>query len=234
MASLVCASAVVVHRGAMNGPGLRSYLSACKLARPAGAHAGSLTRDVTRRCVYGLRTVSTASTSNTTVNWAQQAAHSLQNNQSKLVGSLQQQAQFVKQKVSTVAKQLHGPRSKLAACDTPLTPVQLSKAASNQLKKAFAAATLAAGTIIKCNVPTWKQITPDQCSDACSELLSSVVKTPFKTYRSEKLYTIELEPPYKGAPPLVLLHGYGSGSGMWAFNLDQLAEHFHGKCFFSV
>ncbi len=50
--------------------------------------------------------------------------------------------------------------------------------------------------------------------------------TKFTTYRQERLYTIELEAPYPGAPVLVLCHGYGSGSGLWCFNLDALAKHF--------
>jgi pimeloyl-ACP methyl ester carboxylesterase len=181
--------------------------------RSDGLTAVVLARRIGFNAIVRYNSLSTGGKAST---WAQQAAHSFQN-KSHIVGQLQKQAQNVKQRVA----------SQLYKKDAPLDRVQLSKAASNQLKSAFAAATLAAGAIVKCNVPTWKQVTPDECADACKELLSSVVTTPFKTYRSEQLYTIELEPPYKGAPALVLLHGYGSGSGMWAFNLDQLAQHFH-------
>lgn len=68
------------------------------------------------------------------------------------------------------------------------------------------------------------RVTPATCATSCDALLSSVVTTPFKSYTRERLYTVELDAPFAGAPVAVLTHGYGSGSGLWCFNIDDLAR----------
>jgi abhydrolase domain-containing protein 5 len=67
---------------------------------------------------------------------------------------------------------------------------------------------------------------PTEAAEACDKLLRMHVRTAFKTYTLEGLYTVELEAPFPGAPVLVLLSGYASGSGLWASCLDQLASRY--------
>ena len=73
----------------------------------------------------------------------------------------------------------------------------------------------------------WRPTLPQEAADACEAHLRSSVRTPFTTYTLAGLYTIELVPPYPGAPKLVLTPGYSSGAGMWAPSLDHLARHYH-------
>lgn len=91
---------------------------------------------------------------------------------------------------------------------------------------------LALSTVLAENLrtysPTWnRKITMEECGKSCEDLLRSIVKTPFATYWRNGLYTIEMEPPYPNAPKLLLLHGYGSGSGMWLFNIDYFTKYYH-------
>jgi pimeloyl-ACP methyl ester carboxylesterase len=71
---------------------------------------------------------------------------------------------------------------------------------------------------------------PSQAALACEALLRTSVRTPFSTYTLGGLYTVELEPPRPGAPVLVLLSGYSSGSGLYYSCLDHLAQHYHVLC----
>jgi cardiolipin-specific phospholipase len=68
--------------------------------------------------------------------------------------------------------------------------------------------------------------TPAECARASDALLRSSVSTPFTSYHRAGLYTVEMQAPDEDAPVLVLLPGYGSGSGMWLLNLDELARHY--------
>ena len=72
-----------------------------------------------------------------------------------------------------------------------------------------------------------RKVTIHEAAEDCDKLLSSTVKTPFQTYWRERLYTVECAPPYPGAPVLVITHGYAAGSGMFCFDLDRLAQHYH-------
>jgi pimeloyl-ACP methyl ester carboxylesterase len=74
---------------------------------------------------------------------------------------------------------------------------------------------------------------PAACAAASDRVLRSALRTPFRSYVREGLYTVELPAPPRrpgaAAPPartLVLLHGYGMGSAMWAPALDSLAAEF--------
>jgi abhydrolase domain-containing protein 5 len=73
----------------------------------------------------------------------------------------------------------------------------------------------------------WRPTPPQEAADACLAHLRTSVRTPFTTYTLAGLYTVELVPPYPGAPKLVLMPGYSSGAGMWAPSLDHLARHYH-------
>lgn len=41
------------------------------------------------------------------------------------------------------------------------------------------------------------------------------------------MYTMQFEPPYQGAPVMVVTHGFAAGSGMFCFNVDDLARNYH-------
>lgn len=73
----------------------------------------------------------------------------------------------------------------------------------------------------------WGVVPPLEAAEACETLLRENLRTPFKTYTLQGLYTIELEPPFQGAPVLLLLPGYTSGSGLWYGCMDHLATRYH-------
>jgi hypothetical protein len=72
----------------------------------------------------------------------------------------------------------------------------------------------------------WKTVTPDDAAASGEALLRSAVRTPFVAHRKAGLWTVELAAPRPDAPVLLLTHGYASGSGLWLFNLDDLATRF--------
>lgn len=106
---------------------------------------------------------------------------------------------------------------------------------AGQLPAAFRASLASAtATVQQCSVPTmWKKTTPDECASACDDLLHSVLHVPFSTRHVAGLYTIEVPchgPHAQHAPTLVMTPGYGSGSGMWLFNLTELSRHYRILC----
>ena len=74
----------------------------------------------------------------------------------------------------------------------------------------------------------WRIVPQAEAADAAETLVRAVVTTPLRRCSTiAGHFTIELEPPYKGAPVLVLTPGYASGSALWAPCLDGLAAHYH-------
>ncbi len=84
-----------------------------------------------------------------------------------------------------------------------------------------------AGVAVAATAFGWGPVAPSEAAEACDVLLQGHVRTPFKTYTLHGQYTIELDPPYPGAPVLLLLPGYTSGSGLWYNCMDHLASHYH-------
>jgi pimeloyl-ACP methyl ester carboxylesterase len=75
-----------------------------------------------------------------------------------------------------------------------------------------------------------RRVSIQEAAADCDRLLASVVRTRYRTYWRQRLFTIECDPPYPGAPVLVVTHGYAAGSGMFAFDLDALASRYHVFC----
>jgi abhydrolase domain-containing protein 5 len=76
----------------------------------------------------------------------------------------------------------------------------------------------------------WRETPQAEAAAACEALLRTAVRTPFTAYTLGGLYTVELASPRPGAPLLVLLSGYSSGSGLFYPALDLLAQHYHVFC----
>lgn len=75
-----------------------------------------------------------------------------------------------------------------------------------------------------------RRVSIQEAAADCDRLLASVVRTRYRTYWRQRLFTIECDPPYPDAPVLVVTHGYAAGAGMFAFDLDALASRYHVYC----
>ena len=110
-----------------------------------------------------------------------------------------------------------------------LSQIQCAALPAGQARRAqravFAASGILASSVaaVKGSL-SHRRATIEEAAEDCTKLLSSVVKTPFKTYWRERLFTVECQPPYSDAPVLVITHGYAAGSGMFCFDLDRLAQ----------
>ncbi|XP_049891482.1 1-acylglycerol-3-phosphate O-acyltransferase ABHD5-like isoform X2 [Epinephelus moara] len=85
-------------------------------------------------------------------------------------------------------------------------------------------------------LPSWCPTSPSQLKDAEEKMLKSVTQ-PFsrqhvRISNSNYLWTLAFstqpssvpQPPAQPSCPLVLLHGFGGGVGLWAQNLDSLSS----------
>eukprot|EP01080_Neovahlkampfia_damariscottae_P000833 gene833-9082_t len=76
-----------------------------------------------------------------------------------------------------------------------------------------------------------QQSTPEKHIEAERKLFEKYVKTTkfeqkfIKLYNGYEINTIISQPETK-KPPLVLVHGWGSGLALWSKNLDDLSEHY--------
>jgi len=72
----------------------------------------------------------------------------------------------------------------------------------------------------------WKPTTVDLLRDTEAIILKRGVKTPFEQFfvdvGGHHINTIKLG----SGPPMVMLHGFGGGVGIWVPNLDALAQHY--------
>lgn len=102
-----------------------------------------------------------------------------------------------------------------------------SRAPSLKLLAALPAGFTVDAVLDKLNLNSRKHVTPSDCAYACVAFMSRVATTPFQSYTCAGQFTMEFPSPHPAAPVLILLHGYGSGSGLWCFNVDDLARHFH-------
>ncbi|XP_029938022.1 1-acylglycerol-3-phosphate O-acyltransferase ABHD5-like [Salarias fasciatus] len=80
-------------------------------------------------------------------------------------------------------------------------------------------------------LPSWCPTSPSQLKEAEEKMLKTV-KSPFSRQHvrissSNYLWTLAFssqpQPPARARTPLVLLHGFGGGVGLWAQNLDRLS-----------
>ena len=100
-------------------------------------------------------------------------------------------------------------------------------AARSALTAASATSRAALATASRLPSPAdWRPRPLSEASAACSALLHATVRTPHHCFTAAGCFTVALPAPFKGAPVLVLTPGYGSGSGLWAPNLDALSAHF--------
>ncbi|XP_072029218.1 (Lyso)-N-acylphosphatidylethanolamine lipase-like [Amphiura filiformis] len=73
----------------------------------------------------------------------------------------------------------------------------------------------------------WCPTSPGQLQEAEEKLLGSLKHTYEGRYvpinSEDKLWTISLNPSQSNKTPIVLIHGFGSGVGLWSHNLDALS-----------
>ncbi|KAJ8004853.1 hypothetical protein DPEC_G00140620 [Dallia pectoralis] len=77
-------------------------------------------------------------------------------------------------------------------------------------------------------LPSWCPTSPNQLRTAEEKMLEYITGDVSKQYvpisGGNMLWTITLNGSVKDKTPLVLLHGFGGGVGLWALNLDTLAQ----------
>ena len=64
-----------------------------------------------------------------------------------------------------------------------------------------------------------------------SDIKTKIIGRYVPIGNNERMWTIQLNEQEKSRTPLLMVHGFGSGIGLWAMNLDELSKR---QCVFAV
>uniref|UniRef100_A0A8C5WTH6 1-acylglycerol-3-phosphate O-acyltransferase ABHD5 n=1 Tax=Laticauda laticaudata TaxID=8630 RepID=A0A8C5WTH6_LATLA len=78
-------------------------------------------------------------------------------------------------------------------------------------------------------LPAWCPTSPVHLKDAEEKILKCITSTYSKQYvylsNGNKIWTLTFSQNLSQKTPLVLLHGFGGGVGLWALNFEDLCEN---------